>query len=56
LFGFSVACANVLGTIGAPIPSDFLLMLPYVATIIAVAGFVGRSRAPKADGQPYIKS
>ena len=47
---------NVLGTIGAPIPSDFLLMLPYVATIIAVAGFVGRSRAPKADGQPYIKS
>jgi simple sugar transport system permease protein len=56
LFGFSVACANVLGTIGAPIPSDFLLMLPYVATIIAVAGFVGRSRAPKADGQPYVKS
>ena len=56
LFGFSVACANVLGTIGCPIPSDFLLMLPYVATIIAVAGFVGKSQAPKADGQPYVKS
>jgi simple sugar transport system permease protein len=56
LFGFSVALANVLGTIGCPIPSDFLLMLPYVATIIAVAGFVGRSQAPKADGQPYVKS
>ena len=56
LFGFSVALANVLGTIGAPIPSDFLLMLPYVATIVAVAGFVGKSRAPKADGQPYVKS
>jgi simple sugar transport system permease protein len=56
LFGFSLACASVLGTIGAPIPSDFLLMLPYVATIIAVTGFVGRSRAPKADGQPYIKA
>jgi simple sugar transport system permease protein len=56
LFGFSVALATVLGTIGCPIPSDFLLMLPYVATIIAVAGFVGRSQAPKADGQPYVKS
>ena len=56
LFGFSVALANVLGTIGCPIPSDFLLMLPYVATIVAVAGFVGRSQAPKADGQPYVKS
>jgi len=56
LFGFSVALANVLGTIGCPIPSDFLLMLPYVATIIAVAGFVGKSQAPKADGQPYVKS
>jgi simple sugar transport system permease protein len=56
LFGFSVACANVLGTIGCPIPSDFLLMLPYVATIVAVAGFVGKSQAPKADGKPYVKS
>lgn len=56
LFGFSVACANVLGTVGSPIPSDFLLMLPYVATIVAVAGFVGKSQAPKADGQPYVKA
>jgi simple sugar transport system permease protein len=56
LFGFAGALANVLGTIGAPIPSDFLLMLPYIATIVAVAGIVGRGRPPKADGQPYIKA
>ena len=35
-------------------PSYFLLMVPYVATIIAVAGLVGQVKAPAADGQPYI--
>ena len=37
-------------------PSQFLHMLPYLATIIAVAGLVGRVRAPAADGKPYVKS
>jgi simple sugar transport system permease protein len=55
-FGFSTALANVLGTIGSPIPSDILLMLPYVATIVAVAGLVGRVRSPAADGKPYVKA
>jgi simple sugar transport system permease protein len=32
-----------------------MLMLPYVATVIVVAGLVGRARPPAADGQPYIK-
>jgi simple sugar transport system permease protein len=30
-------------------------MVPYVATIVVVAGMVGRVRPPKADGQPYVK-
>ena len=37
------------------IPSYFLAMLPYLATIFAVAGLVGRVRAPAADGEPYVK-
>ena len=56
LFGFMTALSGVLGTINSPIPSDVLLMFPYVATIVAVAGLVGRGRPPKADGQPYIKT
>jgi simple sugar transport system permease protein len=38
---------------GTPIPSEFMLMAPYIATIIAVSGFVGKVRAPAADGIPY---
>jgi simple sugar transport system permease protein len=54
-FGFSRALAFYLGTIGSPIPSQFLNMLPYLATIAVVAGLVGRARAPAADGKPYVK-
>jgi ABC-type uncharacterized transport system permease subunit len=56
LFGFTTELASVLSTINVPIPSDILLMAPYVATIIAVAGLVGRVRAPAADGKPYVKA
>ena len=38
------------------IPGQLLGATPYLATIIAVAGFVGRNRPPAADGEPYVKS
>ena len=40
---------------GADIPVQFIEMLPYVLTIIVLAGFIGSSRAPKALGIPYKK-
>ena len=55
LFGFSKNLGNVLSTIGSNVPSEFLLMLPYAVTIFAVAGLVGRVRAPAAENIPYIK-
>jgi len=56
LFGFASNLQNVLSIIGSPVPSEFMLMLPYLVTIFAVAGFVGMSRGPAASGKPYIKS
>jgi len=55
LFGFATNLSGVLSVLGSPVPSQFMLMLPYVVTIIAVAGLVGASRAPAADGIPYRK-
>ena len=37
------------------IPSVILQVLPYVLTILALAGFIGKAVAPKASGVPYIK-
>ena len=56
LFGFATSLQSILATLNVPIPSNILLMAPYVVTIIAVAGLVGKVRAPKADGQPYVKA
>lgn len=55
LFGFASNLQGVLSVLGSPVPSQFMLMLPYVVTIFAVAGVVGHSRAPAADGVPYRK-
>ncbi len=53
-FGFATQLQSQLQIIQTPIPGELLLMAPYLATIIAVAGLVGRVRAPKADGEPYV--
>jgi len=55
LFGFATNLQNVLGIVGSAVPQDFLLMLPYVVTIFAVAGLVGQVRGPAAAGKPYVK-
>ncbi|MBB5830878.1 ABC transporter permease [Brachybacterium aquaticum] len=59
-FAFADSLQLRLGTMsaaadGVSIPGDFLLMLPYVVALFAVAGVVGRVRVPAADGEPYKK-
>ncbi len=58
LFAFCTALRTLLAIIGTPvsIPTDLLTMLPYVVTVVVVAGVVGRVRAPAADGIPYTKA
>ena len=58
LFGYGNALSTSLqgATIGdTRVPVQLLGTLPYLLTILAVAGFVGRSRPPAADGVPYEK-
>ena len=55
-FGFARALAQSIKLMNLPIPSEFIEMLPYVATIIAVAGLVGRVRPPAADGVHFVKT
>lgn len=56
-FGAAQALAAVGQVLGMTkvIPADFLQMVPYILTILALAGFVGRAEAPKAIGKPYEK-
>jgi simple sugar transport system permease protein len=55
LFGFADTLASKLAILGIPIPSEFLLMAPYLATMVVLAGVVGRGQMPAADGTPYEK-
>jgi simple sugar transport system permease protein len=53
VFGFAEELQGRLAILNTPIPSELLLATPYIVTIIVVAGLVGRSRPPAADGQVY---
>src|SRR5712692_10140785 len=60
LFGFADAMTTQMQGVaklpsGEDIPVQFILMLPYVVTIVVLAGFIGHSRAPRALGTPYQK-
>jgi len=44
----------ILPGLGA-VPVEFVQMIPYIMTIVLLAGFVGRAIPPKASGQPYVK-
>lgn len=56
-FGFAQSLSVVSASIPflADVPQVFLLIAPYVLTILALAGFIGRADAPRANGEPYIK-
>ena len=53
LFGFATSVAQTLPIIGSSVSPDIISMIPYIVTILAVAGFVGKVRAPAAEGVPY---
>jgi len=59
IFGFLEAAAARLQSVDLPvigvIPVELILVLPYVATVVLLAGFFGRAIPPKALGTPYVK-
>ena len=55
LFGFAIILRIWANQVSPGIPTDFITMVPYLVTLIAVAGFAGKVRAPAASGQPYVK-
>ena len=55
LFGFSIILRVWANQVSPGIPTDFIIMVPYVVTVIAVVAFVGQSRPPKALAIPYSK-
>ena len=59
LFGFLEAVASRLQGVNVPLigeaPVDLILALPYLLTVVLLAGFVGKAMPPRAIGEPYVK-
>jgi ABC-type uncharacterized transport system permease subunit len=55
LFGFSSALALKLAGIYYPQAGTLFQILPYVLTLVAIAGVIGRPTPPAADGKPYVR-
>ena len=59
LFGFLDAIAIRLQGVELPVIGEmsvqFIQALPYILTVVLLAGFIGRAIAPKASGIPYVK-
>ena len=55
MFGFAKAVAILVPSLSATAPSHIINMIPYIVTILAVAGFVGVSRPPASENIPYTK-
>lgn len=53
VFGFADSVQQLLSQLGVDIPPQFLASVPYILTVIVVAGLVGRVRGPASAGQPY---
>jgi simple sugar transport system permease protein len=56
LFGFATSMATSLGLLNVNVNPSLLVMLPYLVTIVVVAGAVGQAKAPAADGVPLAET
>lgn len=56
LFGFADAGQTLMQQYVKSVPPQFIQMTPYLLTLLALAGVVGKATAPAADGQPYDKN
>jgi ABC-type uncharacterized transport system permease subunit len=58
LFGFLEAVGNRyqnIEVLGIVLPVQFMQALPYILTVVILAGFVGKAIPPRAGGEPYVK-
>lgn len=55
LFGFADAFGSKLSILGSLVPPQFMAMLPYLITMVVLAGLIGKGHAPASEGTPYEK-